>query len=260
LYKTSLIKFLLFGNKLSPEEKQISDFIYQTFGRKPKRIGLYIKALTHKSILKDKQRANIDNNERLEFLGDAIISSAVADILYEKFPDASEGRLTQMRARVVSRQNLNAIGEELDFEHLIRYQKTSHPFKSLLGNTFESLVGAMHVDFGYDKTFLILRDKVFANSMDFDKVVEEDSDYKSQLIIHCQRSKYVINFECINEYRVESGENVYQMAVMINDELIYQVRGKTKRKAEQKACKKVLSEMATISVEIEERIKNQPKK
>ncbi|MFT7158317.1 MAG: ribonuclease-3 [Parvicella sp.] len=255
-----MIKFLLFGKKLSPEEKQISDYIYQTFGRKPRRMELFEKALTHKSILIDKKRANIDNNERLEFLGDAIISSAVADILYEKFPEASEGHLTQMRARVVSRQNLNAIGLDLNFEHLIRYQKTSHPFKSLLGNTFESLVGAMHVDFGYDKTFLILRDKVFANSMDFDKIVEEDNDYKSQLIIYCQRNKYEINFECINEYRVESGENVYQMAVVINDELIYQIKGKTKRKAEQKACEIVLSEIDTVSVEIEERIKNQSKK
>lgn len=232
-------RWFFFGPSYTGRQKEIQYFIKSSFDVSPKNITFYEQALTHKSIQKEKS-GEIIHNERLEFLGDAIISSVVAEILYLKFPKKTEGQLTQMRARIVSRDSLNVIGEKIGIEPLIRYQKTKNTFNSLLGNTFESIVGAMLLDVGYKKTALSLKRHIFNDSLNFDEKALQNIDYKSQLIIQCQKEKKEISFELIEEVNLEHGKIIFTMAVLIDGEEKSRASSSTKRKAEQKAAKQLL--------------------
>lgn len=226
--------------KKSDREKQINYLIQSNFGLKPKKYALYEQALTHKSYLK-KNSENV-HNERLEFLGDAVISTVVAEVLFYRYPTKSEGELTQMRARIVSRDNLNVIGDKIGLEPFINYQKSKNKFKSLMGNTVESIVGALFVEFGYDKTAGSLKKNIFNEQFNFEEVVTQNVDYKSQLIIQCQRNREEIKFELVEEVTGANGKPIFTMAIVINGEEKSRADALSKRKAEQKAAKKVLKE------------------
>ncbi len=238
-------KYLLFGHKFSDREKQVDYFIKTSFGIRPKNINLYVQSLTHKSVQTEKLEG--DNNERLEFLGDALLSAIVAEILYLKFPKKSEGELTQMRARIVSRENLNSIGEKLGLEPLIDYQKSKNKFNSLLGNAFESIIGALYLDHGYKITRKILRKNIFNELFNFDEVVQQNIDFKSQLIIQCQKNKQDITFEMLEEIQEDNGGVSFVMAILIDGVEKAKAKGATKRKAEQKAAKQILSGLISVS-------------
>lgn len=230
---------LFFWNlKKSDREKQINYLIHSNFGLKPKKHVLYEQALTHKSYLN--KNSDQPHNERLEFLGDTVISTIVAEVLFYKYPLKSEGELTQMRARIVSRDNLNVIGDKIGLEPFINYQKTRNKFKSLMGNTVESIVGALFIEFGYDKTAAALKKNIFNEQFNFEEVVTQNVDYKSQLIIQCQRNRQEIKFEQMEESTSASGKPIFVMAVLIDGKEMGRAEAFSKRKAEQKAAQKVL--------------------
>lgn len=235
-----MANFLFWGLKKSDREKQIHFLIHSNFGLKPKKYALYEQALTHKSYLKDTQSEL--HNERLEFLGDTVISTVVAEVLFYKFPKKTEGELTQMRARIVSRDNLNLIGDKLGLEPFINYQKSRNKFKSLMGNTVESLVGAMFVEFGYDKTASALKSRIFNDYFNFEEVAHQNVDYKSQLIIFCQKEKKTIQFDQVEELTGPNGKPIFVMSVLIDGEEKARAEASSKRKAEQLAAQKVLEQ------------------
>lgn len=235
-----MANFFFWSLKKSDREKQINYLIQTNFGLKPKRYALYEQALTHKSYLK--KDSDQVHNERLEYLGDTVISTIVAEVLYYKYPTKSEGELTQMRSRIVSRDNLNAIGDKIGLEPFINYQKTRNKFKSLMGNTVESIVGALFIEFGYDKTAAALKKNIFNEQFNFEEVVKQNVDYKSQLIIQCQKNKQEITFELAEEVLGPNGKPVFTMAIVINGEEKGRAEASSKRKAEQMAAKLVLSE------------------
>jgi len=251
-----MFKFLFFGKKYTEEEQLISQYVKKTFGYTPKNLSLYVTAFKHKSIYLNSKKSN-EHNERLEFLGDAIIGAIGARLVFEKYPDASEGKLTQMRARIVSRVNLNRIGEEIELKPLIKFRNSSHKFKSLLGNTVESLVGAMYLDLGYKKTTEVLLRTVFKHSEDFEKMVEENKDYKSQLIIHCQKNKIEIDFKCLAETKQSDGISVFTMAIYIEKELVSQAEDLSKRKAEQQAAQSYIEVLEKEEIEKEKEIEKE---
>lgn len=233
-----MAKLFFWNLKKSDREKQINYLIHSNFGLKPKKHALYEQALTHKSYLN--KNSDQPHNERLEFLGDTVISTVVAEVLFYKYPLKSEGELTQMRARIVSRDNLNVIGDKIGLEPFINYQKTKNKFKSLMGNTVESIVGALFIEFGYDKTAAALKKNIFNEQFNFEEVVTQNVDYKSQLIIHCQRNRQEIKFEQMEESTSASGKPIFVMAVLIDGQEMGRAEAFSKRKAEQKAAQKVL--------------------
>jgi ribonuclease-3 len=230
--------FFFWNLKKSDREKQINYLIHSNFGLKPKKYALYEQALTHKSYLQ--KNSEQVHNERLEFLGDAVISTVVAEVLFYRYPTKTEGELTQMRARIVSRDNLNVIGDKIGLEPFINYQKTRNKFKSLMGNTVESIVGALFVEFGYDKTATALKKNIFNEQFNFEEVVSQNVDYKSQLIIQCQRNRQEIKFEQVEEVTGPSGKPIFTMAIVIDGKELSRADAPSKRKAEQKASKIVL--------------------
>lgn len=199
------------------KDKILSDFIHNNFGFHPKNIELYQLAFTHKSA----SESNVGNyrlsNERLEYLGDAVLSATVADYLFRLFPTKPEGFLTEMRSRIVSRASLNKLSQKLGFEQMIHYTHDAHAsFKSLLGNAFEAFVGALYLDRGYDFTKKILINRIIKVHMDLDQLEQTDVNFKSKLLEWSQKEKHHVVFKLLNE-KNNSKEKIYHVVAVIDN-------------------------------------------
>ena len=214
----------------------ISQFIYKHFGVVPKSLELYELAFTHKSYDQNKP-----NNERLEFLGDSVIDTVVAEYLYDRYPGEDEGFLTKVRSRIVSRENLNEIGTKLDLLGHVKYYKGNNRYKSLEGNVFEALIGAIYLDFGYVKTKGILYTQVLDKLVDVDHISEHDTDYKSQVLVWSQRSNRKVEY-VVTE--TNSAQKKYLAKLVVDGELIAEATGRSKKEAEKEAAKSAISKLS----------------
>ena len=235
-----MINFSFFHRAKDKKHQDLIDYLNSQFGLKTRNIELYAQAFQHKSV------AIIDNkglklsNERLEFLGDSVISTVVADFLYEAYPNQHEGFLTQIRSRIVSRESLNRLGKKIDLEKHIQYLKgKNNNHKFLIGNAFESLIGAIYLDKGYEKTKDILLNSIFKKHINLKVVEETNTDYKSQMLIYCQKRQLKLTFKELNKSKIE-GDFYFTMGLYINEDQITKATAKSKRRAEQKASKEAL--------------------
>ncbi len=200
------------------KDKALSDFIKNDFGFRPKNINLYQLAFTHKSASESSLGNYKLNNERLEYLGDAILSAVVADYLFRLFPTKAEGFLTEMRSRIVSRASLNKLSQKLGFDKMIHYSHDSHSnFKSMTGNAFEAFVGALYLDRGYEFSKHILIDRIIRIHIDLDQLEQTDVNFKSKLLEWSQKEKKHVNFKVVNE-KSENHERLYHVVVVIDDQ------------------------------------------
>jgi ribonuclease-3 len=229
---------LLFNRKSHVKNSQLQLFIRQSFGFKPKNIGLYTQAFSHKSVAKKNTRGLKLSNERLEFLGDSVISTIVSEYLFENFPNEDEGYLTQMRSKIVSRKSLNSLGEKIGLEPFVKYLKGNFPYKSLLGNVFEALFGAIYLDKGYKKAKEVFIKYILEQYIDLENLEAINIDYKSRLLIYCQKNKLELEFKTIKEETVK-GSIKFTMGAFINGELKGQSTDLSKRSAEQAAAETV---------------------
>ena len=213
-------------------------FLKNKFGIHPGNQKLYLEAITHSSY-KNIENSQYDN-ERLEFLGDAFISLAVANYLFKVYPDKNEGYLTQLRAKIVSRESLNKIGEEIGLQNFILYQKSSNNYKSLVGNTFEALYGAILMDIGVEKAQKSIEDFILKSQINIDQIILENRDYKSELLILFQKKRTAIVFKTIKIDHNQKEVN-FSSEVFSNGESIGKGIGSSKKAAEQDACRVFLS-------------------
>lgn len=228
--------------QLSPEEKSLADYINNIFGFRPKNIALYKLAFTHKS----RSEENVGNyhlsNERLEYLGDAVLSLSVADFLFRKYPTQSEGFLTKMRSRIVSRASLNQLSQKLGFDEYIRYVHDNGKgtsFRYLGGNTFEALMGSIYLDRGYDFTKHIIIDRIINVHIDLEQLMETETNFKSKILEWTQKQRKNLEFRLLEENKKEN-RNIYHVQVFIDgkgyaEAIDYSVKG-----AEQLASEKTL--------------------
>lgn len=227
---------LLFRRK-SSSKSPVAYLVDSTFGFVPKDTELYVLAVTHSSAAEKDKRSGVRmSNERLEFLGDAIIDSVMADYLYHKFPKLSEGELTKMKAKIVSRKSLNHIGDSIGLaEHLICKLGSQEMHRSMLGNAFEALVGAVYLERGYSFTFekLLMLFKKFK----VDSLVHETTDYKSKLHEWSQKHRKSLYYEVLEEEQ-KNGHSSYTIQVVIDGKAMGKGKGKSKKHAEQEASKK----------------------
>lgn len=230
-------RFPFFVKKQSKEELEIIRFIYRRFGYRPNDVSLFKKALTHKSITNNSQELS---NERLEFLGDAILDSIIAEFLYSKFPNEDEGYLTKIKAKIVSRRTLGIIGHEMEISTIMRYNKgRSIKLETIEGNAFEALIGAIYLDGGYHSAQRSIKRHIFKKYVDLNQILEEEIDFKSRLFIWSQKNRLPINFEVITEQN-EGLSWKYIVRVMINDQEYGRGTGTSKKKAEQAAAQETL--------------------
>ena len=220
-----------FGSK-----EELTNYFTQYFGVKPKNIELYKKALTHKSISAE------CNNERLEYLGDTILSSIVATYLFRKFPDKNEGGLTVLTSKIVTREKLNEIGVLINLDKHIIAIDFQKGYKNLVGNVFEAVIGAIFLDYGFTKTCKAVEKSLLKN-INLKELDETKTNYKSVLIVWGQKTGNKVVFK--GKKLPES--NKYKSTLLINGKKINSTAKDSKKEAELE-----LSEKALISLFLED--------
>lgn len=192
--------------------------IKNIFGFYPGNIFLYELAFRHKSASTMAFNGNKMSNERLEYLGDAILSAVVADFLFRKFPFKEEGFLTEMRSKIVSRAQLNKLGQRLGIGSLIRSNpETRIQCRSIMGDAFEAFIGAVYLDRGYKFTQNLIINRIISVHFDLEKLEKEDTNFKSKLIEWGQKEKRKVEFKVIKE--VGDGYNKqYVVQIFIDGE------------------------------------------
>lgn len=231
----------LFGKRLkrSEEELALISFILKRFGYRIKNTSYFLEAITHKSYAVHTQLEI--SNERLEFLGDAVLDSVIAELLFLKFPEENEGYLTKIKSKVVSRNALAQIGYALELRSVLRYHKGRNiKLETLEGNAFEALMGAIYLDGGYTAVKRTIQHHIFRKYADLNKILEEEIDFKSRLFIWCQRSQLELEYQVLTENQ-DSGSWNYEIQVNINDKPYGKGFGDSKKIAEQAASKETLS-------------------
>lgn len=207
----------------------------------PKRIGLYELALRHKSTSIRTDDGILLNNERLEFLGDAVLNVLVSDILFHHFETKKEGFLTKARANIVQRESLNKIALELGLDKLIIATPTVNtPHLSIYGNALEALIGAIYTDQGFGRCRQFLEKKIIARFIDLDGLANNIVNYKSALLEQSQRDKKPIRFETKQEHLEGSKVVSFVATVYQGDSLLGEGRGYSKKEAQQRASKQAL--------------------
>ncbi len=219
------------------------DKIKEVVGFYPKNIDLYREAFTHRSISKkNKVVGERYNYERLEFLGDAILGAVIAHWLYVESPNEQEGYLTQMRSKIVSRKNLNTLGEKLNLKPLIR-SKTKDS-KDILGDVFEALIGAIYEDRGYMICRTFIHDKIISPFINLDSLENQISSYKSLLIEWSQKNKKRIEFLTVEEENAEDSI-IFTSSLLIDEKVVAKGRANSKKRAEEISAKRAYFSMQT---------------
>jgi ribonuclease-3 len=218
--------------KKSPEasfEKQLKNVL----GIKPGNALLYRTALSHRSV---KETAD-ENNERLEYLGDAVLSAIVADYLFKRYPYKGEGFLTEMRSKMVNRQQLNDIALKMGLKKLTFYNKFDNSLKGsqIFGNTLEALVGAVYLDKGYAKTGNWVLKQIVMPHMFVDELELIDINLKNKLIGWANKNGKILNFELAQE-KMEGSRRLFTINAVLDGEILSQGKGYNKKDASQVAA------------------------
>ncbi len=225
---------------LSPEEKVLSEYFHNILGFRPKNIALYQLAFTHKSKSDETVGGYHLSNERLEYLGDAVLSTAVADFLFKTYPTQPEGFLTEMRSRIVSRASLNKLSQKLGFEEYLKYtpdNSNNTSFRSIGGNAFEALVGAIYLDRGFDFTKHILIDRIIKVHIDLDQLQQTDVNFKSKLLEWSQKNKRHLVFKLLDD-NTDNRRHLYHVQVFIDGQSYGEAQDFSIKGAEQLAAEK----------------------
>ncbi|MDR1347519.1 MAG: ribonuclease III [Prevotellaceae bacterium] len=209
-------------------------------GKYPNNIRLYKVALTQRSDIIYNKNKKPRTNERLEYLGDAVVGSIVAEYLFTQFPNKQEGFLTKMRAKIVSRKSLNSLSQQSGLMKLLtQHQSRNKQAKGAAGNIFEAIHGAMLLDFGYKTTKEIFI-KRFLKFVDIDKLIEEEVDYKSKILEWGQKHKSKLIFECYEESVITNSHNRFKAILFDGNTILGKGYGASKKEAEQAASKQVM--------------------
>jgi len=212
--------------------------LYQNLGITPNKIIYYEVALSHKSMSFVDANGHKMNNERLEFLGDAVLSMVVADILFKHFKDAPEGMLTVTRASIVKRQNLNNVAIEMGINNLLKKKvQICSLHNNVYGNTLEALIGAIYLDKGYKESYRYIEKHIIKDFKHLDDISHSDFNYKSKLLEWCQKYKRTLRFEPISESVDAHHILIFEVEVLIDDVAYGNGIGHSKKEAEQKASK-----------------------
>lgn len=217
--------------------RKLASALIKILGFSPTHMKLYEMAFIHKSASIVLPNGNIVNNERLEYLGDAILDAIVADYLFRHYPDKDEGFLTKMRSKMVKRKHLNLLALRLGIDKLMVSQTNpANISKHLYGNAFEALVGAIYIDKGYNRTSQFIS-RIIKRYVNLDRLLLTDTDYKSQLIEWAQKHRMEIVFESREEIKANTHLPLFITHVKIANEIVGRGIGNSKKDSEQKAAK-----------------------
>ena len=228
----------IFSNSRSNEDGIFFENIEKILGFKPNNLIYYQKAFTHRSSNKLDTSGNPMNYERMEFLGDAMLSAVIAAHLYKKAPTGDEGYLTKMRSKIVSREHLNELGRDLNLIQFVDSKVPPQHFgENIHGNIFEALVGAIFLDKGYSFCEKFIYTRVITPYVDIPKLEGKVISYKSLLIEWCQKEKKQFHYEIFDD-NGNDGQRYFGLKLSIDSKIIAKARATSKKKAEEIASKR----------------------
>ena len=225
---------------------------YRMLGFYPRNIRIYEQALLHKSSSVKSDKGRLLNNERLEFLGDAILDAVVGDIVYQKFEGKREGFLTNTRSKIVSRESLNHVAEQIGLVKLIKFNTRQSAHNSYMGgNAFEALVGAIYLDRGYDYCKYFMEHRIIGQILNLEKVSRKEVNFKSKLIEWTQKNKVVIVFELVSQTLDEFNSPVFETEILIEGVHACKGKGYSKKESQQIAAHETLNKIKKDSAFLE---------
>ncbi|MEZ4987936.1 MAG: ribonuclease III [Saprospiraceae bacterium] len=236
-----------FYNRYISSERDISRRLRQLIGFTPANLGIFKQAFFHKSTQSDKDYA-FQNNERLEYLGDAVLGTIVAEYLFQKYPNADEGFLTKMRSKIVKRNSLNEIGDSMEVDMLLNEFNNTRISRSMLGNAVEALVGAVYLEVGYEGTKRFVIRRMLRRFVDVHELEHYDDNYKSQLLEHCQKNGQNVSYKLISRYKMDKRDR-FKVGVIIDGEKVAVADDFNKKSAEQMASERALEKLGLINKE-----------
>ena len=226
------------------KEKELYLALYKIFGFYPHNIHYYKLALMHKSVTRRNEKGRPLNNERLEFLGDAILDAIVGDIVYRHFEGKREGFLTSTRSKIVQRETLNRLAAEMGITQLVKFGKHTPSHNSYMGgNAFEALVGAMYLDRGYEACMRFMEKRILAQLINIDKVAYKEINFKSKLIEWCQKNKVKLDFKLIEQSKEGKNSPVFKYQVLVEGLESGIGEGYSKKESQQNASKITLQQL-----------------
>ncbi len=232
----------LTGRSSKKEDQKLIAAIRNITGLTPSNLALYKLATLHTSRSRESNGFR-ESNERLEYLGDAILGAAVADYLFKKYPFKDEGFLTEIRSRLVNRDSLNLVARKMGISVIVQFdQKNAQLQQVVLGNALEAIVGAVYLDKGFLRCKKFVIDKLIQPHLDIDVVVQTNTNHKSKIIEWTQRHSKTVKFELV-EVKKSRNQKEFSVQILIDEEAYGVGFGLTKKKAEQDAAMKTCEQL-----------------
>lgn len=242
-----LTSFLFRGRFRSREDRLFFLEFKKVLGFYPRNLDLYKLAFIHKSASTVLSNGQSVNNERLEYLGDAILDAIIADFLFEQYPNEREGFLTKMRSKIVSRTYLNRLSVQLGLQNLIISHSCNATQRHIFGDAFEAFIGALYLDKGYNGTRKYLVNRIFKRYVDLGALELLETDFKSRIIEWGQKYRRIITFGYREEHEPNETYPIFYATLCINGQQVAEGRGSSKKEAEQSASMLVFSSSEILS-------------
>lgn len=236
--------FINYIKLLFRKDKELYYDLKSIIGFYPGNIEYYKTALMHKSIMHRNNKGKPVNNERLEFLGDAVLDAVVGDIVYRHFPGKREGFLTNTRSKLVQRETLGKLATEMGITKLIVSSGRNQSHNSYMGgNAFEALVGAMYLDKGYDACMKFMEKRILNSLINIDKVAYKEVNFKSKLLEWTQKNRIQLQYELVDQKKDENGSPTFVYKVILEGVEGCEGKGYSKKESQQQASKLTLEKL-----------------
>lgn len=237
--------FFRFYNRFFSPDKTFAKRLRSLVGFTPSNLSIFKLAFYHKSASSEKLYA-VQSNERLEYLGDAVLGTIVAEYLFKKYPNRDEGFLTKMRSKIVKRQSLNKIADKMGLDVFLSQYNNTRLSRSMLGNALEALVGAVYIECGYQKTRHYVIQKILRGYLDIHELESFDDNYKSQLLEWCQKNGQTVSYKMLAKYKFEKRDR-FKVAVLIDGKKLAVADDFNKKSAEQTASEKAMQVLGLLT-------------
>ncbi|HNE29113.1 MAG: ribonuclease III [Saprospiraceae bacterium] len=234
-----------FYNYYIHPDKDLARRLRALLGFTPIHLSLFKLAFFHKSTFTSRDYA-IANNERLEFLGDAVLSTIVAEYLFKKYPNSDEGFLTKMRSKIVKRNSLDDIADKMGLDLFLANYNQTRLSKSMLGNALEALVGSLYIEVGYEKTKKYVIQRILRRYLDIHELESYDDNYKSQLLEWCQKNGRQIDYKVLAKYKSEKRDK-FKVAVYVDGRKLGTADDFNKKSAEQLASERAMQALGILN-------------
>lgn len=225
------------------QEKQFIRSLHNLLGFYPSNLAVYKLAFSHRSLALETAGGNRLSNERLEYLGDAVLGAVVAEMLFKKYPFKDEGFLTEMRSRIVSREHLKQLAVRIGVDELLQKDAGPGSYRSMYGDAFEAFIGAIYLDKGYDSTKRYILDRIIRPHVDMVEIESTEKNFKSVLLNWGQRERRTVTFETVSE-DVRARQITVRLLIDGQEKAV--ATEHIKKKAEQMAAEKMCKELGLI--------------